>query len=127
MEHLFMTTTTNPEPDENIEQDPVTAIKQRVIPRLSVLGVESLTVRYSGSGDEGSIEGFEVRPSRITLPLELEKEIDALTSDLLYSKHGSWGNDEGASGTLVLNVPECKLINDHAWYYTETQHETSEF
>jgi hypothetical protein len=122
-----MTTGTNPESDESIAQDPVSAIKLRVIPKLSALGIQSLTVSYSGSGDEGSIEGFEVRPSRIELPAELEAEIDELASDFLYSKHGSWGNDEGASGTLVLNVPEGKLINEHVWYNTETRHDTLEF
>jgi hypothetical protein len=105
----------------------IAAFKNSVIPKLTKLGVTKLTVNYSGSGDEGSIDEIDVEPEGLALPHELEQQISDLADEFLYSEHGSWGDGDGATGTIVVDPVEGKIINEHGWYFTDVNYETKEF
>jgi hypothetical protein len=105
----------------------IAAFKNSIIPKLTELGVTKLTVHYSGSGDEGSIDEIDVEPEGLTLPHELEEQISDLADEFLYSEHGSWGDGDGATGTIVFDPVEGKIINEHGWYFTDVNYETKEF
>lgn len=105
----------------------IAAFKNSVIPKLTELGVTKLTVNYSGSGDEGSIDEIDVEPEGLALPHELEQQISDLADEFLYSEHGSWGDGDGATGTIVVDPVEGKIINEHGWYFTDVNYETKEF
>ena len=71
----------------------IATFKKSILPRLNELGVTKLTVNYSGSGDEGSIEGFDVEPQGLVVPKELEEQICDLADQFLYSEQigrASW-------------------------------------
>ncbi len=110
----------------NIPQQ-IATFKKTIIPKLTQLGVTRLTVNYSGSGDEGSIDGVDVEPEGLALPDELEEQISDLADEFLYSEHGSWGDGDGGTGTIVIDPVEGKIINEHGWYSTEVNYETKEF
>ena len=101
--------------------------KNSIIPKLTEVGVTKLTVNYSGSGDEGSIDGIDVEPEGLALPHELEEQISDLADEFLYSEHGSWGDGDGTTGTIVVDPVEGKIINEHGWYFTDANYETKEF
>jgi len=105
----------------------IATFKKTIIPKLTELGVTRLTVNYSGSGDEGSIDGVDVEPEGLALPDELEEQISDLADEFLYSEHGSWGDGDGGTGTIVIDPVEGKIINEHGWYFTEVNYETKEF
>jgi hypothetical protein len=105
----------------------VATFKKTIIPKLAALGVSKLTINYSGSGDEGSIDGIDVEPEGLALPHELEEQIGDLADELLYAEHGSWGDGDGATGTIVIDVVASKIVNEHGWYFTDVNYETKEF
>jgi hypothetical protein len=105
----------------------IATFKNAIIPKLTELGMTKLTVNYSGAGDEGLIDGIDVEPEGLALPDELEKQISDLADEFLYSEHGSWGDGDGATGTIVIDSVEGKIINEHGWYVTDVNYETKEF
>jgi hypothetical protein len=105
----------------------IAAFKNSIIPKLLELGVTKLTVHYSGSGDEGSVDGIDVEPEGLALPHELEEQVGDLADEFLYAEHGSWGDGDGATGTIVFDPGEDKIINEHGWYFTDVNYETKEF
>ena len=111
--------------DKTLQQ--VDTFKKTIMPKLAELGVRKLTVNYSGSGDEGSIDGIDVEPEGLAIPDELEEQISDLADEFLYSEHGSWGDGDGGTGTIVIDPVECKIVNEHGWYSTEVNYETKEF
>jgi len=113
--------------DNESTPQPIATFKNTIIPKLTELGVSKLTVNYSGSGDEGSIDGIDVEPEGIAIPRELEDQICDVTDDFLYSEHGSWGDGEGCTGTVVIDPVGAKVVNEHGWYTTDVNYETKEF
>jgi len=105
----------------------IATFKNTIIPKLTELGVTKLTVNYSGSGDEGLIDGIDVEPEGLTLPHKLKEQISDLADEFLYSEHGSWGDGDGATGTIVIHPAEGKIVNEHGWYFTDVNYETKEF
>jgi hypothetical protein len=105
----------------------IATFKKTIIPRLNELGVTKLTVNYSGSRDEGSIDGIEVEPEGLAIPNELDEQISDLADEFLYSEHGSWGDGDGGTGTIVIDPIEGKIVNEHGWYFTDVKYETKEF
>jgi hypothetical protein len=80
----------------------IATFKNTIIPQLTKLGVSKLTVNYSGSGDEGSIDDIDVQPEGIAIPRELEAQICDLTDDFLYCEHGSWGDGDGCPISVTV-------------------------
>jgi hypothetical protein len=115
----------NGSPD-NIPKQIVT-LKTSVIPKLAELGVRKLTVHYSGSGDEGFIDSIEFEPDGVAIPPELQEQISDLADEFLYAEHGSWGDGDGATGTIVIDPIEGKIVNEHGWYLMDVNYETKEF
>lgn len=111
--------------DNTLQQ--IVTFKKTILPKLAELGVRKLTVNYSGSGDEGSIDGIDVEPEGLAIPEELEEQISDLADEFLYAEHGSWGDGDGATGTIVIDVVEAKIVNEHGWYSTDVTYETKEF
>src|ERR1700758_565915 len=105
----------------------IAALKTSVIPKLADLGVTKATVHYSGSGDEGFIDSIEFEPDGFVIPPDLKERISDLADKFLYAEHGSWGDGDGATGTIVIDPIEGKIVNEHGWYFTGVNYETKEF
>ena len=106
---------------------PIATLKSTINPKLTELGVSKLTLNYSGSGDEGVIDGIEVEPQGLVVPDELVERITDLADEFLSSEHGSWGDGDGATGTIVIDPVAGKIVNEHGWYFTDVNYETKEF
>ena len=105
----------------------IATFKKSIIPKLNELGVTKLTVSYSGSGDEGSVEEFDVEPQGLVIPNELEEQIRDLADEFLYSEYGSWEDGDGGTGMIVIDPVEGKIVNEHGWFFTDVNYETKEF
>lgn len=105
----------------------IMTLKQTIMPKLAELGAAKLTISYSGSGDEGFIDNIDVEPDGIAIPPELKEQISDLADEFLYGEHGSWGDGDGATGTIVISPVDGKIVNKHGWYFTDVNYETKEF
>ena len=117
------------EGNEPIHDTPeqIATFKKSIIPKLAELGVRKLTVYYSGSGDEGFIDSIEFEPDGVVIPPELKEQISDLAEEFLYTEHGSWGDNDGSTGTIAIDPVGNKIINEHGWYFTDVNYETKEF
>lgn len=102
-------------------------LKKIIIPKLADLGVTKFTVYYSGSGDEGFIDSIDFQPDGVVIPSELKEQISDLADEFLYGEHGSWGDNDGSTGTIVVDPVAGKIVNEHGWYFTDVDYETKEF
>ena len=116
-----------PRADSDSIPKQISIFKTAIVPKLAELGVRKLTVTYSGSGDEGSIDAIDVEPDGLAIPSELEEQISDLADEFLYSEHSSWGDGDGATGTIVLDPVSGKIINEHGWCFTDVNYETKEY
>jgi hypothetical protein len=105
----------------------VLVLKEAIIPELRELGIQKLTIHYSGSGDEGSLQEIESEPERISLHGTIEDRVRDLVEEYLFEQYGSWGDGDGAAGTVVIETDEGKIINEHGYYRTEIDYSTVEF
>ena len=105
----------------------VETFKETVMPKLVELGATKVTIHYSGSGDEGFIDSIEFEPDGVVIPPELKEQISDLADEFLYAEHGSWGDNDGSTGTIVIDPAGNKVINEHGWYFTDVNYETKEF
>lgn len=113
--------------DNESSPQQIATFKKTIIPKLRALGVRKLTVNYSGSGDEGSVDGMDVEPEGLAIPEELEKQICDLADEFLYSAHGTWEDGDGGTGMIVIDPAGGKIVNEHGWYSTDVTYETKEF
>lgn len=112
--------------NENTPQQ-VETFKKTIIPKLAEFGVTKLTISYSGSGDEGFIDSIDLEPDEVVVPAELKEQISDLAEEFLYAEHGGWGDNDGATGTIVIDPVAVKIVNEHGWYFTDVNYETKEF
>ncbi|HXU20485.1 MAG TPA: hypothetical protein VN788_07885 [Verrucomicrobiae bacterium] len=105
----------------------IATFKRTIIPKLVELGVSKLTINYSGSGDEGAVDGLNVEPEGVVIPADLEKQISDLADEFLYAEHGTWEDGDGGTGTIVIDPARGKIVNEHGWYFTDVDYETKEF
>jgi hypothetical protein len=105
----------------------IATFKKSIIPRLNELGVTKLTVNYSGSGDEGAVDGIDVEPEGLMIPDELRKQISDLADEFLYAERGTWEDGDGGTGTIVIDAVAGRIVNEHGWYFTDVNYETKEF
>jgi hypothetical protein len=77
--------------------------------KISIPNDGILTARYSGGGDDGSMDGnFD----------EINQQIPGLMEDFCYDKlsdnFGGWGNNEGSEGYFMFNFNDDTVTLYHA-------------
>jgi hypothetical protein len=92
----------------------IATFKNSIIPKLLELGVTKLTLNYSGSGDEGSIDGIDVEPEGLALPHELEEQVSALADEFLYAEHDSWETEMAGQARSSLIRARARLSTSMA-------------
>ena len=116
------------------EKETLAAIP-KVLEQLNALtlGITSVNIEYSGSGDSGEIEelSFSVANGHsldnISLPDGLEDEIGDLALDLLTTKHPGWEINDGSRGTVLINITTGEIELQHVKFYTdETNYELAQ-
>ena len=81
--------------------------------RLLQLGVETITVWFDGSGDEGhaEYETYTGRPG-VTISRETCEAATTLCESMLRSKNIDWYNDEGGKGELTIDLRHLEFDMD---------------
>lgn len=125
--------------------DRIARLKLAVIPPLAALGVTSAEVMFDGCGDSGAVEDIATHGRNgphhaalntifVSIPgdddvattISLDRALEDLATLALEMHHPGWENNDGATGSLEIDVAapsftlDCKLrytaYDDH---YTE--------
>jgi hypothetical protein len=123
--------------------------REILIQALKDQGVVMATVDYSGAGDSGDTCDLAVQPPELLAGLteiqvkqhivdvqylgygqracsmrETEMALDEAVRDFAMrwvdSLYGGWENNDGACGTVTLNVTDNLIVLEHTAYYTES-------
>ena len=93
--------------------------------QLVKLGVDSVTIRYDGYGDSGTME--DPLAFKDGKPVELPSKLNDLLLEFAESYlPGGWENSDGACGEFVLNIKDRKFFREHCWRHTEYEHDEEE-
>ena len=109
------------------EQEITNLTKSKVLLKLKDLGVKSIRINFSGSGDSGDIDDVEYTDMNGTsswsnnyIGPDTTNELDAEISDLFYDfvdeqacRHGDWVNNEGGYGTMIIYVDGTYQLDYH--------------
>jgi hypothetical protein len=112
------------------EGESLAFINSRISELVGRLPTTVLTVvaSYSGSGDSGEFEEItflDEAQKSVKVDAFLNEEFEELFYDLLAEEHAGWGNDDGASGTMTLNVPEKFIDIEHTSYFTDSSEDST--
>lgn len=105
-------------------------LREEILPALRTHRVANIEAAYSGYGDSGCIDGVQFRDpagervERASIPDTLKETLESALYEFLPA--GTEIND-GAQGTLTLDVPTGKVTIKHQETYTETRDSTREF
>ena len=123
--------------------------REILIEALKAQGVTVATVDYSGAGDSGDTCDLAIQPPELLAGLteikvkqhvvdvqylgygqracsmrETEVALDEAVRDFAMrwvdSLYGGWENDDGACGTVTINVHDDAIHLEHTTYYTES-------
>lgn len=127
------------------------ANRDRLLAALVTLNATNITIEYEGGGDSGDVSSVTITPDILTPRLHtetivlcrilrhyedghvrhelnddavqsLESALKDFTHAWLEIQHGGWENNDGARGTVTINVPENRLDLEHESFYTESCH-----
>jgi hypothetical protein len=107
-------------------------LKTTLFPRLTALGVASVTVCFEGYGDSGSIEevtyldasnaGMPCPEAMIEIEGRDEMALSSAIEELAYSAlelhHPGWEINDGAHGELLIDVAKASVQLDCNLHYT---------
>lgn len=123
--------------------------REILVNTLKELGITEAKVHYAGAGDSGDTCDLEVTPvdllektselkvtqtvvdakyigygqracSLREKELALDEAVRDFAMDWVDSLYGGWENDDGACGTVTINVADNEIHLDHTTYYTES-------
>lgn len=123
--------------------------REILIAALKAQGITIATVDYAGAGDSGDTCDLVVQPPELLTALsaikikqqvvdvqylgygqracsmrETEVALDEAVRDFAMrwvdSLYGGWENNDGASGTVTINVTDNLIVLEHTAYYTES-------
>lgn len=109
--------------------------------KLAPLGFTFVVMPYNGSGDEGFTEDAQYFTTEEepedddnqgsdgsdVIPEKLSKAVANVLDDAICEQYPGWGDNEGSTGRMILDIKKKTLKFDHSWYTTETVSEDSEF
>ncbi len=84
-------------------------LSRKLLRPLVELGVTAVRARFDGYGDSGQIEGIDTEPANIALDDALQ---DGLQDFFLNRLPSGWEINEGAFGTIVVDVATGKVTTD---------------
>lgn len=116
---------------------------------LTRLGISQVCITYEGGGDSGDVENVSVEPDALSPLLDTETVVvwqrsfvqgryeqmyaldaakphslaDALkyfALDWLELGYSGWEINEGAQGTVTIDVAERRCVLEHRQFYTES-------
>jgi len=101
----------------------------KICPELFLLGVYSVQIEYSGSGDSGDIEDIDYRTAlgeRFdgTVPDDLTKSLHNSVWRLLP---GGFETNEGGYGVVRIVIPKKKITVEHEQNIVDTEHSEYEY
>ena len=111
-------------------QEQAKAALAALLAALEPLGVTTVHVEYSGSGDEGDIDLVECRAadgSVVDVADALFDEVHEACRSLLYAVLGVWYDNDGGAGRMRIDVATADVDLDHGWYETVLQDDPHTF
>lgn len=124
--------------------------REILVKALKEQGITVALVHYAGAGDSGDTCDLEIKPAESLTQLagikvmqsvvvvayvgynqracslsEREVALDEAVRDFAMrwvdSLHGGWENNDGANGTVTINVDDNAIHLEHIAFYTESE------
>lgn len=138
-------------PEDNLPSDEQlrTEARSKLFEVLAAAGLRRATVSYCGSGDSGGPEGvvFEQSDSTTLVPIptlslrrlsanyvdgqwrqhvtqtdyRLDDALTDLAMALVDELHRGWEDGDGASGEVIFDVQDEKVLIQHNAYFTDSE------
>ena len=124
----------------------VTLSLATLCPILRAHGITEATIDYDGYGDEGQVNDIllhDVDRKPVAMPAarcaayhltqlgaleseeaSLEQALDRFTTEALETLHAGWENNEGALGTLVIDVEAAVATLEHSTRFISLESDT---
>jgi hypothetical protein len=83
--------------------------------QLEEIGVTTVTLTYDGCGDEGFIDGIYYEPKDARIEPTFTEQLEQTVDDLLPE---GWEINDGAFGTVQIDVEQKKIEHEHSERYT---------
>ena len=109
------------DPDEftDLSPDQLKDVELSVVcDALQEHGIKSVVVRYSGSGDQGSVEEVAFEPADVQLPGWIETTLEDVAE--CYCPQG-YENNEGGYGTLTIHPFEGVAELEHCDHFEDSE------
>ncbi len=108
--------------------------RNELLAQLRALQIAKVEINYDGQGDEGYINDIDVHDiNNITLdqknePIKtLVKQLDGFGYDLLEQHHPGWEINEGAFGTITIDVVAGKISSNYNERYESSTESNEEW
>jgi hypothetical protein len=84
-----------------------------------------LKTDYSGGGDSGWIDGDIYNIDDASISETLNNELEELYYRILSRNFGSWGDNEGGHGSIILDLQKNQISVNHTEYYEDSDLESN--
>lgn len=105
--------------------------KNDLLEHLRALQISSIEINYDGQGDEGYINDinlYDLGNINVTdHNKNMAEQLDKLGYDLLEEHHPGWEINEGAFGTITINVLTGKISNNYNERYEASTESNEEW
>lgn len=109
------------------------SFERRLFAYMKVVGLDRITVHYSGGGDSGGMDYMSFHPSTKNDALEngIKEDLEDALCNPIYSRHGSFADGGGynVDGEVVWDALNGKVSiegTDHHYEYDEEGETTEE-
>jgi hypothetical protein len=85
---------------------------------------KQLNITYDGGGDSGWIDTtikYKKGTYKMSSQKKKDEELEQWLYELLSDLFGSWGNDEGCSGNIIIDFKQEKVFINHIDYVEATE------
>lgn len=103
-----MTTELQSPADQQLAGSNLRTSRDRQIAALASHGAACAIITFDGYGDEGQIQEiaiYDAAGNTLELP-DLGEDLENFTYDILGDRHGDWQDNDGAYGTITIDVAE---------------------
>ncbi|WP_409562684.1 DUF6878 family protein [Hyphomicrobium sp. MC8b] len=103
--------------------------KATLLAALAAAGIARAEIDYDGEGDEGQINcitAFDANNTAVVITAAHRNVIETIAWDFLTDLHGGFQDNDGAYGTIYIDVAAATIALDHYARFTDAFHTRTE-
>lgn len=104
-------------------------VANNLVSQLQQLGIVTIVISYDGYADSGSVEAITGHShlsgdNEVPIPAAFYEQLEEFAYHLIETQFPGWEIEEGAFGTVTVNLAEKKATWTHRTRFTDT-HDTA--